>query len=82
MRVRNLFCASVVTAVVLQVVPAAAAPVAGASSLLTVGPQVFLEACRADVAKARAAADRFKATNAGRDELATLEQVPTRQSDC
>jgi thimet oligopeptidase len=72
--VRNLLCASVVTAVVLQAVPAPAAPVAGAASQLTVGPQAFLEACRADVAKARAAADRFKATDASRDELATLEQ--------
>jgi thimet oligopeptidase len=50
-----------------------AAPVAGASSLLTVSPQAFLESCRGDIAKAKAAADRFKTEN-GRDSIASLEQ--------
>ncbi len=46
MRVQNLLCTSVMTIVFLQVVPATAASVAGASSLLTVAPQAFLETCR------------------------------------
>jgi len=75
--VRNLLCVSVVTIVLVQALPVGAAPVAGASSLLTVAPQAFLETCRSDIAKAKAAADRFKAVDGSRDALASLEQYDT-----
>ena len=74
---RNLLCVSVVTIVLVQALPVGAAPVAGASSLLTVAPQAFLETCRSDIAKAKAAADRFKAVDGSRDALASLEQYDT-----
>ncbi len=46
---------------------AAAAPVPpGASAALTVSPKDFLEACHADMAKASAGMDRFKATQGAR----------------
>jgi thimet oligopeptidase len=75
--VRNLLCVSVVIVVLVQALPVGAAPVAGASSLLTVAPQAFLETCRSDIAKATAAADRFKAVDGSRDALASLEQYDT-----
>jgi thimet oligopeptidase len=75
--VRNLLCASVVTIVLVQALPVGAAPVTGASSLLTVAPQAFLETCRSDIAKAMAAADRFKAVDGSRDALTGLGQYDT-----
>jgi thimet oligopeptidase len=55
--------------------PAAAAQTPGASTLLTVSPQAFLETCRADVEKARASAAQFK--TAGGDPLAALDRYDT-----
>jgi thimet oligopeptidase len=66
-------CASLVTLALVRAMPVGAAPLAGASSLLTVSPQAFLETCRGDIAKAKAAADRFKVTDARVDALATLD---------
>lgn len=74
---RIVLSALTVIAVSLQAVPVEAAPVPGASSLLTVAPAAFLETCRADVAKARSSADRFKTTDRSRDALATLELYDT-----
>ena len=58
------------------VVPAGlveAQPAVGASRLLTVTPQAFLDTCRDDVARARAAADRFASEDAGREPLPALD---------
>jgi thimet oligopeptidase len=50
-----------------------AQPAVGASRLLTVTPQAFLDTCREDVARARAAAHRFAAEDAGREPLPALD---------
>jgi thimet oligopeptidase len=58
---------------------AAAAPMApGASTALTVGPNEFLEACRSDMAKARAGMERFKAAQGG-PAAQTLDLYDTAQ---
>jgi thimet oligopeptidase len=60
-------------------VGAAAAPQPpGASTALTVSPQQFLEACHADMAKARAGMERFKAAQ-GAGPADTLDIYDTAQ---
>jgi thimet oligopeptidase len=50
---------------------------ADASRLLVVTPEVFLETCRADIGRAKATADRFKAGHAATDTLALLDEYDT-----
>lgn len=59
-------------------VPAAAGapPSPGASRLLTVAPQAFLEGCRADIDKAKTSAAAFR-TKPAREPLAALDQYDT-----
>jgi thimet oligopeptidase len=59
-------------------VSAAASQPPGASTALTVSPKEFLEACHADMAKARAGMDRFKAAQ-GASPAETLDIYDTAQ---
>jgi thimet oligopeptidase len=71
----HVFAAALVA--IMSTVPssAAVAPI-GASRLLVVAPEAFEEACRADIARARQAADRFKAGAPG-DALGALDEYDT-----
>jgi thimet oligopeptidase len=51
-------------------------PAPGASKLLTVSPQAFLEACRGDIKKAQESAAQFRSAPAG-DALAALDRYDT-----
>jgi len=57
----------------LPAVALAAEPTVGASRLLTVAPDVFLDTCRADIEAARVSARRFTASDAARAAEASLE---------
>ena len=74
MRLRTLALAGVAAALP-SFAAAQAAPV-GASRLLTVSPQAFLDTCRADVEQARASVAQFR-TAAGRDWAAALDRYDT-----
>ena len=74
MRLRTLALAGVAAALP-SFAAAQAAPV-GASRLLTVSPQAFLDSCRADVEQARASVAQFR-TAAGRDWAAALDRYDT-----
>ena len=74
MRLRTLALAGVAAALP-SFAAAQAAPV-GASRLLTVSPQAFLDTCRADVEQARASVAQFR-TAAGRDWAAALDLYDT-----
>jgi thimet oligopeptidase len=70
-------CSLWLFALVLSAAPIAAQPAVGASRLLTVGPQAFLETCRASIAQATAAAGRFRAGASGRAPLDRLDEYDT-----
>jgi len=74
LRLRTLALAGVAAALP-SFAAAQAAPV-GASRLLTVSPQAFLDTCRADVEQARASVAQFR-TAAGRDWAAALDRYDT-----
>ena len=74
MRLRTFALCSAL-AVLPSLAAAQAAPV-GASKLLTVAPQAFLQGCRADIEKARGAAAAFRTADA-RDALAALDGYDT-----
>ena len=71
MRLRTLALAGV--AVVLPSLAGAQTAPVGASKLLTVGPQAFLDTCRADVEQARASVAQFR-TASGGDWAAALDR--------
>ena len=71
MRLRTFALVGAV-AIVPSLADAQAAPV-GASKLLTVSPQAFLDACRADIEQARASAAQFRTAN-GSDWAAALDR--------
>ena len=74
MRLR-IFALSAALAAVPSLAAAQAAAV-GASRLITVAPDAFLAACRADIERARAAAASFRTADA-RDPLAALDRYDT-----
>ena len=74
MRLRTLALAGVAAALP-SLAAAQTAPV-GASRLLTVSPQAFLDTCRADVEQARASVAQFR-TAAGGDWAAALDRYDT-----
>jgi thimet oligopeptidase len=74
LRLRTLALAGVAAA--LPLVAAAQTAPLGASRLLTVSPQAFLDTCRADVEQARASVAQFR-TAVGGDWAAALDRYDT-----